>query len=211
MRLEHILVFSAFALTAGLLLPKRWRAWLMFAVSVATIYWLQPASTIRHLGYWLPTATLALTAFSWALTTPAEERDLKETLLSAISLAVMVLLVAALRYVRLPCCMPPTRPPEITAVLLVVLGTAGLTALGARFFAERRWVGGVFFFFVLSLFVVLKTEPLGEIASTWLRSRTGQSPGMRLGLVAQSGPTMAPVPEPSERRSKIGKRQVAVV
>ncbi len=175
MRLEHILVFCAFALTAGLLLPSRWRAWLTFAVSVAAIYWLQPASTIRHLGFWLPTATLALTAFSWALTTPADERDHKDTLLTTISLAAMVLLVAALRYVPLPCCMPPTRPPQITPVLLAVAGVAGLTALTARFLTKRRWLAGAFFTFVLALFIILKTEPLGTMASAWLRSRTGQS------------------------------------
>jgi D-alanyl-lipoteichoic acid acyltransferase DltB (MBOAT superfamily) len=175
MRLEHILVFCVFALPAGLLLPRRWRAWLMFAVSVAAIYWLQPASTIRHLGFWLPTATLALTAFAWALTTSAEERDFKDTLLTGLALAGMVLLVAAVRYVPLPCCLPPTRPPQILPVLVAVAGAAGLAALTARFFAKRRWLGGIFFAFVLSLFVILKTEPLGQMASAWLRSKTGQS------------------------------------
>ncbi len=175
MRLEHILVFCAFALPVGLLLPRRWRGWLVFAVSVAAIYWLQPASTIRHLGFWLPTATLALTAFSWALTTPSEARDLKDTVLSGSALAVMVLLVAAVRYVPLPCCLPPTRPPQITQVVVAVAVVAGLAALTARFFAKRRWLGGVFFAFVLFLFVILKTEPLGTMASAWLRSRTGQS------------------------------------
>jgi D-alanyl-lipoteichoic acid acyltransferase DltB (MBOAT superfamily) len=175
MRLEHILVFCAFALPVGLLLPRRWRGWLVFAVSVVAIYWLQPASTIRHLGFWLPTATLALTAFSWALTTPSETRDLKDTLLSGSALAVIILLVAAVRYVPLPCCLPPTRPPQITQVLFAVAVVAGLAALTARFFAKRRWLGGGFFAFVLFLFVILKTEPLGTMASAWLRSRTGQS------------------------------------
>jgi alginate O-acetyltransferase complex protein AlgI len=175
MKLEHILLFCVFALPVGLLLPRRWRGWLIFAASVGAIYWLQPASTIRHLGFWLPTATLGLTAFSWALTTPAEERNLKNTLLTGLALAGLVLLVAALRYVPLPCCKPPTRAPQIVPVLAVVLGAAGVTALTARFFAKRRWLAGVFFVSLLSLFVILKTEPLGTMASAWLRSRSGQS------------------------------------
>lgn len=175
MRLEHILIFCAFALPVGLLLPRRWRGWLVFAASVGAIFWLQPASTIRHLGFWLPTATLALTAFSWALTTPAEERDLTDTLLTGLALLGLVLLVAALRYVPLPCCKPPTRPPDILPVLLTLVVAAGLTALTARFFAKRRWMAGAFFVFLLAFFVILKTEPLGTMISAWLRSGSGQS------------------------------------
>jgi D-alanyl-lipoteichoic acid acyltransferase DltB (MBOAT superfamily) len=175
MKLEHILIFCAFAFPVGLLLPRRWRGWLVFAASVGAIFWLQPASTIRHLGFWLPTATLALTAFSWALTTPAEERNQKDNLLTGLALVGLVLVVAALRYVPLPCCKPPTRPPQIMPVLLALVAAAGLTALTARFFAKRRWLAGVFFVSLLSLFVILKTEPLGTMASAWLRSRTGQA------------------------------------
>jgi D-alanyl-lipoteichoic acid acyltransferase DltB (MBOAT superfamily) len=175
MRLDHILVFCVFALPVGLLLPRRWRGWLIFAASVGAIYWLQPASTIRHLGFWLPTATLALTAFSWALTTPSEERNTRESLWTGLALAGIVLLVAGLRYIPLPCCKPPTRPPQIAPVLAAVVVAAGLTALTARFLAKRRWLAGVFFASLLTLFVILKTEPLGVVASAWLRSRTGQA------------------------------------
>jgi D-alanyl-lipoteichoic acid acyltransferase DltB (MBOAT superfamily) len=181
MRLLHILLFSGFALAVGLL-PKRWRSWLMFAASVGAIFWLQPASTIRHLGFWLPALTLALTAFAWALTTPAESRDRKDTLITGLALAAMVLLVAALRYVPLPCCKPPTRPPEITSVLLAAGVIAGLVFLSARTFARKRWLAGAFSGLLLVLFVILKTEPLGTMTSAWLRARTGQTADLASAL-----------------------------
>jgi alginate O-acetyltransferase complex protein AlgI len=69
--LTHLLVFGAAAPLTRLLFRERARHWLMLAGSVLAIYWLQPLSSIRYLDFWLPTATLALTLWVWALTRPA--------------------------------------------------------------------------------------------------------------------------------------------
>ena len=175
MTLLHILAFCAFALVVGLLLPRRWRGWLLMAASVGAIYALQPASTIRHLGFWLPTGTLALTVFSWALTAPPEERDRKQTLATGLTLVVLVLLIGALRYAGPLSRVLEARPPTMPPILLALAVVAGLTALTACFFAKKRWLGGAFFAFVLLLFLILKTDPWGQAVSAWLRAWSGQS------------------------------------
>ena len=67
MTLTHIFVFTVIGLVTALLL-KRWRIWVMLVVSVVALFWLQPGTPIRNLGFWLPLASLALTAVVWAIT-----------------------------------------------------------------------------------------------------------------------------------------------
>ena len=57
MTLLHIIIFSGIAVIVGLLSRNRWRDWLILTVSVVAIYWMQPSTPIRHLDFWLPTAT----------------------------------------------------------------------------------------------------------------------------------------------------------
>ena len=68
MNLAHLLVFALLSLLLGRLASARWRTRLLLAASVLAIYWLQPALPIRHLDFWLPTATLALVVIVWAIT-----------------------------------------------------------------------------------------------------------------------------------------------
>ena len=74
MTLAHLLVFSALAPIARLWERLGARRWLMLAGSVVAVYWLQPLTPIRNLDFWLPTASLAFTAWIWALTRPAAAR-----------------------------------------------------------------------------------------------------------------------------------------
>jgi len=71
--LTAILVFALATLLAGWLLPSRWRVWFLLAASILAAYWLQPSTPIRNLDYWFPTASIALTVITWAVTrTPLE-------------------------------------------------------------------------------------------------------------------------------------------
>ena len=62
MTLAHILILGVAAFLAALIGRERWRGWLMLIFSLVTLYWLQPATPIRHLDFWLPTASLAMMA-----------------------------------------------------------------------------------------------------------------------------------------------------
>src|SRR5437868_13020654 len=70
MTLAQLLVFSALAPIARLWARVGARSWLMLAVSVAAIYWLQPLTPIRYLDFWFPTAALGLTVWTWSATRP---------------------------------------------------------------------------------------------------------------------------------------------
>jgi len=73
--LTAILVFALATLLAGWLLPVRWRWWFLLAASVLAAYWLQPSTPVRNLDFWFPTASILLTAVTWAVTrTPLAQR-----------------------------------------------------------------------------------------------------------------------------------------
>jgi len=154
--LIHILVFVVISGLISVLARGRWRAWAILTLSVLAIFWLQPASSIRHLDFWFPTLSLVLTILSWAVTT-AKNRGVRRE--DWITLFVMLLLLFALGLTRLTgqVRLTPTAPPGLENVLIVVI------AVGA---------GTVLF---LGLFVLLKTESLGLMLSRGLRTTTGQS------------------------------------
>jgi len=167
MTLSHILIFSAAALLGGFLLRERWRGWGLLTGSVIAIYWLQPGTPIRHLDFWLPTATLALTVAFWAITRPREPLNRRDTLTTAGVLTGLVLLIGLTRYLGPVCCLTPTRPPQLLQVLLALGAAAGISALAGRF-ASRAGLGiAVFFTLILGLFLILKTEPWAQAASAF--------------------------------------------
>lgn len=194
MTLINILAFSATALVVGLLINKRWQGWLILAGSVLAIYWLQPASPIRHLDFWLPTATLGLVVVSWALirlphplavANPAiSPQKLPSTVvvetgpnpwLTGLFIAVIVLGIGLTRYISPLCCLIPSVPPEITQVGLA-LGVILVLALGlGRLPSGMRIVSSVLILILIGLLIILKADPLTMAASAWLRLQTGQN------------------------------------
>jgi D-alanyl-lipoteichoic acid acyltransferase DltB (MBOAT superfamily) len=162
----------------------------MLALSLLALYWLQPATPIRNLDFWLPTASLALTAIVWAATipapaaapAPAPERLNREAgqraatgdWLTAVVVAGLVLAIALTRYLAF-CCITPSRPPDILQVLVALAIVAALAVLAARLGpGNRPGLAALVVAFIL-LFVVLKAEPLARGLSAGLRTLTGQS------------------------------------
>ena len=70
MSLGNSLAISIFSLLAGWLLPSRWRLGFLLVASLISVYWLQPASSIRYLDFWLPTASIGLVLVTWAIVQP---------------------------------------------------------------------------------------------------------------------------------------------
>ncbi len=175
MTLAAILGFSALAAGVRLLKRGELRIWALFLVSAAAVYWLQPATPIRSLGYWLPTLTLALAGLSWIVTTPAEARRSRSNLLAAGLLIGMALLVALTRYLGAAGTLGLARPPQtsqVVAVLAIVL--LGALAL-ARFTQPRRAALIAATVGLVALFLVLKVPALGDWTSYNLRLLANQS------------------------------------
>ena len=76
MTLAQIAVLVALAAILGRL--KRGRSLALLAVSTGVVFWLQPAEPLATLGFWLPSATIALTAVAWVVTSAPEARSWKD-------------------------------------------------------------------------------------------------------------------------------------
>jgi alginate O-acetyltransferase complex protein AlgI len=171
--LLHILAFCAAAILLGLLAGNQQRHWLILALSVVAIYWMQPITPIRQLDFWLPTATILLTLLTWVILQAGRE-DAKAALhasLPGVALVLaLVLALGAMRYLGGLCCITPSPPPPILAVLAgILLGGALAVAL---FVLPIRAAHKFTLVIVLltGLLIVLKTPPLAEAASAWLRT-----------------------------------------
>ena len=175
MTLTQLLVFGAAALLFGWIFKERWRGWLMLIGSLLALYWLQPATPIRHLDFWLPTASLALTVLVWAITRPPTTDDTRPTLITGTLITALVIAIGLTRYLGPLCCLIPTRPPDLPEVLIALVVVAALAAAVFRFAPGRRWLLTISAAAIIALFMTLKTEPFALAASAGMRALGGQS------------------------------------
>ncbi len=174
MTLNQIGLFAALGLLGGALGARLPRRWLLLALSVLAVFWLQPATPIRNLDFWLPLASLGLSAVIWGLTLPAGTPLTRRDATAGLVTLGLALGVALLRYVPDACCLTASRPPEVLPVSLVLAVIAGVVWLTGRGFAGQPWALTARVGLLIGLFVVLKYEPLTTLAAAGLRSLGGQ-------------------------------------
>ncbi|NPV56399.1 MAG: MBOAT family protein [Anaerolineae bacterium] len=174
MSLTILLILIAAALLARLLGRGRLRVPLLLVVSVLAVFWLQPATPIRRLDFWLPVATLTLAVLGWLLTVQPDQRWRRGNALAGGLVVGVVLLVALTRYLNLDGILTPSRPPQLHTVLIVLaaLSLAGL-ALARWSQPQRGWLW-VAFAALVGLLVVLKLPPLATTVSAGLRALASQ-------------------------------------
>ena len=177
MTLIQILVLIPLAVLIGTLTSRAWRTTLIMGSSVLAVYWLQPATPIRNLDFWLPTLAIGLTVLVWATTMqtrPETDAQLPANNLAAgLILAGLILTLAATRYFAPLCCLTASRPPAIPGVLMAVAISAMLILAVFRV-SPRGWLAPAGILLLIGLFFLLKSPPLSEWASRILRSATGQ-------------------------------------
>lgn len=174
MSLTQILILSGAALAYSLLMPARLRGWVLLLASVFTLYWLQPALPIRTLDFALPTATLILSVWIWA--SVRQEKWQREDSLALVLSSLLVLGIAATRYLIKDLRPTPSRPPDVVWVLLAL---AVMLAIAALFDQLRRRslkaFMGALMLAVVAVFVVLKNETLSRALAEILRGWSGQA------------------------------------
>src|SRR5512134_1565569 len=99
---------------------------------------MQPAVPIRSLDFWLPTTSIALTVWVWSITRPAEAGQTRLNLAAAALVAGIPLAIALTRYTEPICCLTPTRPPGILAVIFAAAMTGSAAALANLFIKQNR-------------------------------------------------------------------------
>lgn len=178
MTMTHILVFCALALLTCWVIPQRWRIWALLGSSTLAVYWLQPATPIRNLDFWLPTASILLTITTWAIVRQAGHGQRRNTLLGVGFIAGVILIIALGRYLEPLCCLIPTRPPAFLQLLLVLGFFGALIALFASLNRFKRQLAWLTIFLILGLFFVLKSEPFAQLVNAGLRRMSGQDPSL---------------------------------
>lgn len=180
MDLMQIAVFCAAAVLYALIVPGRWRAWVLMLASLVAMYYLQPTLTIPQVDFILPTLTIALTVAGWWLTRPPDEtqperrvKPTREDGLALLVVLVVVLGLSATRYLAADFRLT-SRPPEPLAVglWLAVGGVIFLAAVALL----RRVVGvlGAALVAMVGLFVLIKTPALAEVVAGFLRAQQGR-------------------------------------
>ena len=179
------------------------RHWVMLVASVVALYWLQTSTPIRNLDFWLPTASLGLTIVVWAATQvptsatqapttqaqpvskPAPKAtpvDVPGTLVTLAVIATVVAALALMRYVPALCCVTPSRPPDILAVLIGLALIAGLAFGSNALFPRLPRLLNLAVIAIIALFVILKLDALAQGVSAGLRVLTGQATDQASGL-----------------------------
>jgi alginate O-acetyltransferase complex protein AlgI len=187
MTFPNILGFAAISLLAGVW--PRARAGLALTASLLALYWMQPALPIRYLDFWLPTASIGLSACVWIITfrkkeNPERAATIGERFLprivfgenqkTVLVLLGVILAVALSRYFNLAATLTPSTPPEFGPVL-VGLFLLLFLMVGLSLLSKRRWVATLGLLVILGIFLILKTEALAQAAAGLLRRATGQS------------------------------------
>src|SRR5260221_1533693 len=128
MALSAIIVFGIVAALYGLVVPAKWRGYILLIGSIVAIYWLQPALPIQPVDFVLPTATLILAVIGWLLT--RQETDISGD--NALTLGIMAISVIVLAAFGGMVRFAPSQTPPCLDVL-VALGRwdVGLGGLGS--------------------------------------------------------------------------------
>ena len=175
MTLIHILIFFLISSLLLLITSNRWRRWSLFAVSLVSVYWLQPAVSLRQFDFWFPTASIGLAVITWSVTRQRDQKLSREDITAFAFAILLPVLISLSRFLPEGWNLTPTRPP---ATLLVIVAGSILVFLAVvgRWLQKRsRIVWGLLGILILGLFVILKTETISLWTSSLLRGITGQS------------------------------------
>ena len=146
---------------------------LVFALCVLAPFLLQPQSPIRNLDFWVPMASIGLIVLVWLSIHGLAALRQRQEQIALLSLVGVILLVAATRYLG-ALSLTPSRPPEITLVLVGLIVAAGVAAAAGRAFSARATTAWVVIGALIAIFVVLKSDALATAASALLRPLAGQ-------------------------------------
>ena len=176
MSLVQTLLLVAVAFLIRLIFPGKIRSWVILAVSIVAIYWLQPALPIRQLDFWFPTVTLGIVFLTWGLNAePNAIRDCENLKTMGFAFSV-VMLISLTRYVSLEGFITASRPPKVFNIALALFIFSGLTLLLVQFLNTKKVYIIFGILLILCIFLILKNPLLSFFSSTQLRFLFTQNP-----------------------------------
>jgi alginate O-acetyltransferase complex protein AlgI len=175
MTIQFILLILAITIGIRVISHAAGRIWPLTIASVVFVFLLQPALPIRFMDFWLPCVTLLLVVANWLMITPKEERGKKETWLTLLIIALVILGLAATRLITINGWIVPNRPPLLWKLGIFLAVAAGLLVFVGRFLPKSKAVSWVSIVFLILLFVGIKTPALAESLSITARNLVSQS------------------------------------
>jgi alginate O-acetyltransferase complex protein AlgI len=175
MDLVPIVVFLSISILIGAFARGRWRGWAVLVANVLALFWLQPATTIRHLDFWFPIFSIGLTILVWRLVASGGEKGRREDLIVFVVIAGIIFALGFTRYLGGRAYLTPTRPPAIGEIAIAVLLLASGILLIAKLRQKDLPLASFGVGFILVCFILLKSPPLAEAVSRGLRHLNGQS------------------------------------
>jgi alginate O-acetyltransferase complex protein AlgI len=172
MTLFHIGIFLVISLLAGGFIPPKNRGIFYVIASILAIFWLQPASPIRHLDFWLPFTGLFLTVVTWFSANTSF--DHRKTWFTLGIISILIFAICSLRYLEPACCITASRPPTMIQVTIITLSLIILFAIVFHFSPSHKGVTIFLGILILSIFILLKTEIFSFYLSKTLRMVTSQ-------------------------------------
>ncbi|MCH7588494.1 MAG: MBOAT family protein [Chloroflexi bacterium] len=174
MDLIQILIFITISVLIGFLARGRWRSWAILGISSLALFWLQPASAIRHLDFWFPTLAMFLTALTWIAVRPRGQAISREDLYTFGGMTAIPILISLLRNLDRAFLITATRPPQPVGVLFAALLAGVILVILVRASKQNLLLTRLAVLLILGLFIVLKSDSLGQNLSRGLRSWTQQ-------------------------------------
>ncbi len=174
MNLDQIILFLLISLLYRLFLKKRWLDWFILLFSIATIYWLQPISTIRTLDFWFPTLSISFGMISWIIVSKKEDLNSRENIITFVSVISFWLMIGISRFV------PILRIYEFISVpyfihILRFLILLSFVIVAIRLFNSKEIILWGMVGILVLIFIILKNDPLSYKLSTYLRQINEQS------------------------------------
>jgi alginate O-acetyltransferase complex protein AlgI len=183
MSIQEILVLIGASLILGVIFRQtRWINPLLVA-SIIFIYWLQPDTELRYLGYWLPSISLAIMVISWALTASPEIRNQPEHLKTLAIILAAVLALSSLKVIDPERVLGFVSLPRLTTILPYLLALTILLGIIIFYKNPVHPVGlWILFSLIIFLFIVLKTPALAKMGSQAWRLMAGQSQALATSI-----------------------------
>ncbi len=178
MSVQTILMLIALSLALGLLASKWQRTNLLMVASIILLYWLQPETSLRYLGFWMPAFSISLIILAWMATTPAVIRKQPQTTRTIAIVITLIGLMGALKYLDPDQLLGFNRSPGFLSVLLFLSAIGFISFVWSRCQLKGEVWPWAVFAILLGLFIVLKTPQLTRKASEVWRFLAGQSPAL---------------------------------
>jgi D-alanyl-lipoteichoic acid acyltransferase DltB (MBOAT superfamily) len=148
--------------------------WFILLISIATIFWLQPISTIRTLDFWFPALSISFGMISWIISSKKEELNFRENIITYVSVISFLLIIGISRFIPILGIHKFVSAPNFihTIQFLIILSFIVFTI---RLIHSKEIVLWGMIGILILIFIIFKNDPLSYKLSTYLRQINKQS------------------------------------